>query len=84
MKKLSIIILIISFIFVSGCNSKKESKNVTYSEAKSTTVYITRTGECYHTSSCSCLSKSKIKKKLSDIYENYRPCNLCYPPVIED
>ena len=54
------------FIVLSGCGDSKpkESEKVSLSKAESITVYITKTGECYHNDFCSCLSKSKIKKDL--------------------
>ena len=45
------------------------------------TVYITRTGECYHKGTCSCLSKSKIETTLGEATDNgYRACSKCHPP----
>ncbi|MDK2866179.1 MAG: hypothetical protein PWP51_20 [Clostridiales bacterium] len=48
---------------------------------KSTIVYITRTGECYHTGSCYHLRLSKIKTTLEKAKaDGYRPCSHCRPP----
>lgn len=45
------------------------------------TVYTTRTGECYHRSSCSSLRKSKFPTTVSQAKrDGYRPCQRCYPP----
>lgn len=82
MKRLCVVLIVCLLIFVSGCNDNK-SKEVSKSESETTIVYITRTGECYHRESCSCLNKSKIEKTLEEVVELYRPCQLCYPPVIE-
>lgn len=86
MKKSLILLLSVLLIFISGCgnNDPKESNVLTKSEAESTVVYLTKTGECYHRSKCTCLNRSKIKKKLSQVVNNYRPCQLCYPPIIEE
>ena len=46
----------------------------------SATVYVTRTGECYHRGSCGYLRKSKIPMKLSEARKRYRPCSKCSPP----
>ncbi len=47
-------------------------------------VYITKTGEKYHTSTCSYLKKSKIPISLSDaIRQGYTPCSRCDPPTLE-
>ena len=44
------------------------------------TVYITKTGEKYHTGSCRHLSQSKIAIELKDALEqNYEPCKVCRP-----
>jgi hypothetical protein len=44
------------------------------------TVYITNTGEKYHSSSCRYLAKSKIAIDLSDaISQGYNACKVCKP-----
>lgn len=49
-----------------------------------TVVYITRTGECYHTGSCRHLKKSKIEITLADaIARGYRACKVCCPPSLD-
>ncbi len=49
------------------------------------TVYITRTGSCYHTAQCSCLHSSAIPLTLTDAIERgYRPCKLCKPPALDE
>ena len=84
MKQKAIVILTVFLIFLCGCNSEpKESETVTSKTANDTIVYITKTGECYHLSDCSCLGKSKIPKTLYDASQNYRPCQLCFPPIID-
>ena len=46
-----------------------------------TTVYITKTGECYHRGFCWHLSKSKIAVTLQEATDDgYRPCKNCRPP----
>ena len=48
-------------------------------------VYITRTGECYHTGDCVYLSKSKIEITLSDaVARGYRACSVCRPPQLAE
>ncbi len=43
-------------------------------------VYKTRTGECYHRSGCSSLSKSKIPTTVSEAQSiGLRPCKRCNP-----
>lgn len=44
------------------------------------TVYITKTGDCYHSSSCGYLSRSKIAiSKSSALSQGYRACSRCNP-----
>ncbi len=44
------------------------------------TVYVTRSGKCYHRAGCRYLSKSKIPMPLSEAKKRYRPCSVCNPP----
>ena len=44
------------------------------------TVYATRTGECYHRSTCGYLRASKIPMTLGEAKRRYRPCSRCRPP----
>lgn len=51
------------------------------SQNQSQTVYITKSGNKYHTSGCSSLSKSKIPISLKDAKaKRYTPCSKCNPP----
>lgn len=85
MKKTVLIFLAFILIFTAGCQSKEvSSEKVTPNEANGITVYITKTGECYHKEGCSTLKKSKISKSLAYASKKYRPCQLCYPPIIEE
>lgn len=53
----------------------------TQPEVKEVTVYITKTGEKYHTSGCRYLSKSKIPISLDNAKkQGYTPCSVCNPP----
>ena len=48
--------------------------------ASAQTVYITKSGSKYHTSSCSYLSKSKTSIDLSEAKEKgFTPCSRCKP-----
>ncbi len=48
--------------------------------AEEVTVYITRTGECYHRGDCRYLHSSKIPiLKSKAIAQGYRPCKVCRP-----
>ena len=58
--------------------------NTVYAASGDTVVYITKTGECYHSSGCSSLRKSKIETTLqSAIDRGYRACSKCKPPVLD-
>ena len=48
-----------------------------------TTVYITKTGKCYHNSGCSCLSKSCIETTLESASAKYTPCSKCKAPTLD-
>ena len=49
-----------------------------------TVVYITRTGECYHTGSCRYLKKSKFEIKLADaVAPGDRACTVGCPPSLD-
>jgi hypothetical protein len=46
------------------------------------TVYITKSGQKYHTSDCRYLSHSKIAIELKEAIQNgYDACSVCNPPV---
>lgn len=48
-----------------------------------TTVYITKTGECYHNAGCQYLKKSCIPIALGDaVSGGYRACSRCNPPAL--
>jgi competence protein ComEC len=51
---------------------------------KDVVVYITKSGEKYHTASCSYLKKSKIEISLgSAVSKGYEPCLRCKPSVLD-
>lgn len=50
-----------------------------------TTVYRTRTGECYHKEGCSHLRRSSIELTLQEAFDKgLRPCSKCKPPVLSE
>jgi methylphosphotriester-DNA--protein-cysteine methyltransferase len=54
-----------------------------YAASQDTTVYITRTGEKYHTERCASVRNSKIAVSLGDaVSKGYEPCKRCKPPVL--
>jgi hypothetical protein len=54
-----------------------------YAAGPDTIVYVSKTGEKYHTESCSSLKKSKIAISLGKAVLKYQPCKLCEPPVLD-
>ena len=87
MKKIVCVFFACLFVCCVGCKKEQKEinqKEVTIKESKSISVYLTKTGKCYHTQDCYCLKKSKIKKTLYEVCNNYSPCQICYPPVIEE
>jgi endonuclease YncB( thermonuclease family) len=50
------------------------------SSLQDATVYVTRTGEKYHTGSCRHLSKSRIPVSIAEARQRYSPCSVCNPP----
>lgn len=87
--------LVFGFVINSGCEKKttettwtdsfddppaSTDRPVSTDETKSVTVYITRTGECYHRGNCSYLRQSKIPKDLKYAKKHYRACSRCRPP----
>ncbi len=60
--------------------SKVPSISSSNNDDVSYTVYITKTGDCYHSSNCGYLSRSKISiSKSSAVSQGYRPCSRCNP-----
>lgn len=43
-------------------------------------VYVTRTGEKYHTAGCRYLRQSSIPMRLSEAKRTHSPCSVCDPP----
>ena len=54
----------------------------TYAPA-ATTVYVTKTGEKYHTQWCYYLAQSKIEIQLgAAVARAFEPCRVCRPPLL--
>jgi hypothetical protein len=51
------------------------------SNTAQTTVYVTKSGACYHIAGCRSLSRSAIPMSLSEAAARYRPCSVCRPPL---
>ncbi len=53
-----------------------------FSSVFSQTVYITQTGQNYHTAKCKYVSKASTAMSLYDVQQKgYRPCPKCKPPA---
>ena len=60
-------------------STQKTQTSTTTQNTNSSIVYVTKTGEKYHKSSCSYLRQSKIQMNLSDAKaQGYTPCSRCY------
>lgn len=60
------------------------SNDMVLAASGDTTVYITKTGECYHADGCSSLRKSKIATTLqSAVDKGYRACSKCHPGSLD-
>ncbi len=62
---------------VKGVSQQEDNSD---SGTKEITVYVTRTGKCYHRAGCRYLSRSKIPMPLRKAKQRYRPCSVCNPP----
>ena len=72
--KLFLLIILVCMIAVVG-----------YAAGPDTIVYVTKTGEKYHTGQCSSLKRSKITISLGDaVAKGFGPCLRCKPPVLDD
>lgn len=61
--------------------NSSEDDDVNDTDDKQTiTVYVTETGEKYHSDGCQYLSKSQISIDLSEAKRSYSPCSKCNPP----
>ena len=60
-------------------NPSPEKKAIT-NQNKSITVYITESGEKYHSDGCRYLKKSKIPISLDNAKAGYVPCSVCGAP----
>jgi methylphosphotriester-DNA--protein-cysteine methyltransferase len=73
MKKCGLLLVIVVIIAIAG-----------YAATGETTVYITNTGEKYHTERCASVSKSKIAIRLEQaVSRGYEPCKRCKPPELD-
>ncbi len=55
-----------------------------YAASGDTTVYLTKTGKCYHADGCSNLRKSKIETTLQNaVNKGKKPCSNCNPPTLD-
>ena len=71
--KLFLMIILVCMIAVVG-----------YAAGQDTVVYVTKTGEKYHTGQCSSLKKSKISISLGEaVAKGFGPCQRCKPPVLD-
>jgi hypothetical protein len=75
MNKLSKFLLIVVLVCVIA--------GVCFAAGPDTIVYVTKTGEKYHTEGCASLKKSKIAITLGKATIKYQPCKQCNPPILD-
>ncbi len=83
LKSKLILITTVFLLFFTLCSC---SDDTGYDEtdyySSSTIVYVTKTGEKYHRSSCRHLSQSKIEIDLEEAQDKgYGRCSVCKPPI---
>lgn len=55
-----------------------------YAASRDTTVYLTKTGKCYHADGCSGLRRSKIPTTLqAAVDKGFKPCSNCHPVTLD-
>lgn len=55
-----------------------------YAASADTTVTITKTGKCYHTSKCSTLKKTRTEVTMQEaVDKGLKPCKVCKPGTID-
>jgi len=57
---------------------------VCFAAGPDTIVYVTKTGDKYHTEECASVRKSKIAISLGRAASKYQPCKQCNPPVLDE
>ncbi|MCR5403723.1 MAG: hypothetical protein K6E91_07905 [Butyrivibrio sp.] len=73
--------IVSSIVIVSG---SMLTNTVSFAASADTTVIITKTGECYHKSSCSTLKKTRIETTMqAAVDKGLRPCKVCKPGSID-
>ena len=59
-------------------------KTISLAASGDTTVYITKTGECYHADGCASLRRSKIETTLQNaVDKGFRACSKCHPASLD-
>ena len=65
--------------FLETVHSMVEQSNQHFSDIANSSVYITKTGKCYHLKNCEYLRSSSIEIQLNNaISKNYRRCSVCF------
>ena len=73
---LSVVAMLFSGLFI--------DKTVSLAASGDTTVYITKTGECYHADGCASLRRSKIATTLQNaVDKGFRACSKCHPASLD-
>lgn len=79
--KRNVAIFFAAFLFAVGTFAPA---NIARAASGGSTVYITKTGECYHLDGCSSLRRSKIATTLqAAVDKGLRPCSKCKPGSLD-
>ena len=71
---LTTIIIGLSFLYGAKSNTAPEL----HTKMASETVYVTRSGNCYHNHGCHTIKNStKFELSVTEAKESYRPCKIC-------
>ena len=74
--------ILLLLLIVLGCGRDSPTVSdqaVTPPAPQSRTVFVTRTGEKYHSSTCIHLSNSKIPISIEEAVGTYSACTVCRP-----
>jgi hypothetical protein len=78
---LTLVLTLFMLVGVAAIAPAREPVTQSQSQNKEQTVYVTKTGKKYHTSTCRYLAKSKISMSLKDAKsKGFTACSVCKPP----
>ena len=78
MKKIAFLFLFVLTVSINSCCSNSWSVGA---DSSGTTVYVTKSGSCYHKISCSTIKNSKTNALSESVAKSkgYKRCSICKP-----